>query len=131
MSLLISLTTDEVEKALGKRFTDQERLFFATTPVVDRVEKFIAFPIPADNSTLTLSNVKDIFGTDPQRQPSFFDHPWYADEPFMKLPVEPSWHVIGADVLSESVNQPSDYMGSLSPDYGLPHAVEVILMLFL
>src|SRR4029079_6188124 len=91
MSLMISITSEEVESILGTvgvrcSFSPAERVFFSTTPVVDTDQPAFLYPIPADNSHLTLSNLKNLFGVDPKRPPSFFDHPWYATQDFMKIP---------------------------------------------
>jgi len=137
MSLTISLSLDQVEQrflALGipSRFTEDERLRFLTTPVVTSDRPVFSFPTPADNSALTLSNLRAIVGTDPSHQPAFFDHPWYADEPFMATPCPAGWHFLTSDVLPESVNQPIDYVRRLRAEgLELPLAVEIVLMLFL
>jgi len=137
MSLSISLTTEQVEQHLGRlgvpsRFTPEEHLSYSTTPVVTSPHPFFQFPTPNSNSALTLSNIRTIVGTDPAHQPSFFDHPWYADEGFMQSPCPVGWHSIAMDVLPESVNQPIDYNRRLLSDgLTLPMAIEVVLMLFL
>ena len=137
MSLTISLTPDEVEQSLaalriGCRFTAAERIAYATTPVVNSPERLFAYPIPSDNSLLTLSNIKNYAGTDPKRQPSFFDHPWYQTEEFMSTRCAPGWHILAMEPISGSIQKPVDYLRSFG-DTGLelPQAVEVVLMLFL
>jgi hypothetical protein len=90
------------------------------------------FPTPADNSALSLSNLKAIVGTNPSRQPAFFDHPWYGNEPFMASLCTPGWHFLLMDVHPGSISQPIDYVRRLkSEGMELPSAVEVALMLFL
>jgi hypothetical protein len=137
MSLTISLTAEQVEQLLSRlgipcHFTPEERLHFSTTPVVTAEGPLFVFPTPADNSSLTLSNIRSIVGTDPAHQPAFFDHPWYADEAFMTTACPPGWHFLLMDVLPESVNQSIDYARRLkSEGMGLPLAIEVVLMLFL
>src|SRR5262245_36793782 len=137
MSLTISLTADQVEARLARlglpcRFTQDEREHACTTPIVSPGTGFFWFPTPTDNSALTLRIIKDKVGTDPKRQPSFFDHPWYANEAFMDRPCPPGWHSLCMDVLPASVGQPFDYLSSLgSRHLELPAAVEVVLMLFL
>jgi hypothetical protein len=137
MSLTISLTPSEVEQRLATlgiacAFTPEERHAFATTPIVQRSERLLAFPTPAANTTLTLHNIKTCAGTDPRRQPCFFDHPWYQSEEFMSVRCEPGWHVLSMDPISGSIQQPVHYLSS-SGESGieLPQAVEVVLMLFL
>jgi len=137
MSLTISLTAEQVEQLLSRlaipcRFTPEERLNFSTTPVVSGDGPLFVFPTPADNSGLTLSNIRTIVGVDPAHQPAFFDHPWYADESFMTTACPPGWHFLLMEVLPESVNQPIDYVRRLKEvGMGLPLAIEIVLMLFL
>ena len=137
MSLTISLTAEQVEErfsrlGIGSTFTPEERLKFSTTPVVSCDGAFFGFPTPADNSALTLSNLKAIVGTDPLHLPAFFDHPWYAEEPFMQTPCTPGWHFLLMDVAAESVSQPVDYVRRLTPlGLELPTAIEIVLMVFL
>jgi hypothetical protein len=138
MSLTISWTPEQVEKrliawGLSCRFSDAERAQFAATPVVRDLGPGLAcFPTPSQNSALTLSNLKACVGIDPRKQPCFFEHPWYENEPFMAAPCPPGWHFLTTDVLPGSIQQPVDYLRSLSAaDLQLPLALEVILMLFL
>ena len=137
MSLTISLTADQVEQrfrelGIPSRFTTDERLKFVTTPVVANEKMAFGFPTPADNSALTLYNLKAIVGTDPGHQPAFFDHPWYTGEPFMESPCTPGWHFLLMDVHPESISQTIDYARRLKAEgMELPSAIEVALMLFL
>lgn len=137
MSLTFSVSTDEMERLLGKAgvrcvFTEQERVSYSTTPVVDPAARVFAYPIPADNSALTLSNLRNTFGTDPRQQPSFFDHPWYVNEGFMGVRASPGWHVLSMDVLEDSINQPPAYIRSVAAQgMELASAIDVVLMLFL
>jgi hypothetical protein len=137
MSLTISLTPDEVEQCLaalhiGCRFTAAERIAYATTPLVNSDERLFAYPVPSDNSLLTLSNIKNYAGTDPRQQPSFFDHPWYQGEEFMATRCAPGWHILAMEPISGSLQQPVNYLrSSAHPELELPQAVEVVLMLFL
>lgn len=137
MSLTISLNPLQVEErlaALGVAclFSDEERAALATTPVVSGTERMFAFPTPAANEALTLSNIKSKVGIDPRRQPSFFDHPWYESEAFMATPCPPGWHILTMEPLPGSIHEPLDYLRSSGrSDLVLPRAVEVVLMLFL
>ena len=137
MSLTISLTADQVEQRFLKlgipsRFTRDERLKFTATPVVANEKMVFGFPTPADNSSLTLYNLKKIVGTDPRHPPAFFDHPWYTGEPFMASPCPPGWHFLLMDVHPESISQTIDYARRLKAEgMELPSAIEVVLMLFL
>src|SRR5207249_7123523 len=81
---------------------------------------------------LNILNLRKIVGTDPRKPPSFFDHPWYLEEPFAQQDCEPGWHFLCTNVLPDSVSQPIHYISSLR-DSGLelPSAIEVVLMLFL
>src|SRR4030095_2436540 len=109
-------------------FTPDERVLYQTTPLVTAPVPVFAFPTPADND-LSLSHIKDCVGTDPAHQPSFFEHPWYQDEEFMKTRCPAGWHFISMDVLTDSIQQPANYVNSSSPV--LATAVEIVLMLFL
>src|SRR5262249_10167447 len=128
----------EVERRFGlmgipNRFADAEKAQFGTTtPIVDLPEDVIAFPTPQAKSGLNMLNLRKILGTEPSRQPSFFDHPWYLDEAFAKEDCEPGWHFIYKSIVPESVSQPIHY-GSRLRERGLelPSAIEVVLMLFL
>jgi len=137
MSLTISLTVEQVEQrfsqlGIDSGFTQVERDKFSTTPVVSVEGAYFGFPTPIDNSTLTLSKLRAILGSDPARQPAFFDHPWYADELFMTTPCSPGWHFLLMDVLPESVNQSNNYVRRLeAQNVELPSAIEVVLMIFL
>jgi hypothetical protein len=76
--------------------------------------------------------LRHLCGTDPSRQPSFFDHPWYLDEAFAKEDCPPGWHCVHMNVLPESISQPWSYISSLGGrPLELPSAIEVTLMLFL
>jgi hypothetical protein len=137
MSLTICLSPQEVERRLAKMaihgaFSERERIFLATTPIVEGGERLFGFPTPAANSGLTLASIMTCVGTDPQHQPSFFDHPWYQSEAFMNEPCPAGWHFLHMDVLPDSVGQPIDYARSFSGrGLSLPAAIEVVLMLFL
>ncbi|PYT03948.1 MAG: hypothetical protein DMF60_16820 [Acidobacteria bacterium] len=119
---MISLPPDEVERRFGllgipNRFTPQEKAQLATTDIVSEDEGIIAF---------------QLLGTDPAKQPSFFDHPWYLEEPFARVDCGPGWHFLHMDVRPDSISRPINYISSLR-DQGLalPSAIEVALMLFL
>jgi hypothetical protein len=71
-------------------------------------------------------------GTNPSKQPSFFDHPWYLAEPFARHNCSPGWHYLYQSVLPDSISQPLNYIDSLAAEgLELASAVEVTLMLFL
>jgi hypothetical protein len=137
MSQTISITPEEFERALNNvgvacRFSQEELLTFSTIPIVDLGERVLAYPVPTDNDRLTLSVLKTAFGSNPQRQPSFFDHPWYSNEDFMSKPAQPGWHLLMMDVLPESISQPPDYIRSVAVrGIEMPTAIEITLMLFL
>src|SRR6267378_4261973 len=133
---MISLSPAEVERrfalmGLPHKFSETEKAELDTTPVVGE-GAIIAFPTPRANSGLNILNLRRILGTDPAKQPSFFDHPWYLTESFAEEDCEPGWHCLYTSVLPESVSQPVHYMSSLR-DRGLrlPAAIEVVLMVFL
>lgn len=134
---MISLSPEQVEQRLQKlgipcHFTPEERETLDTIPVVETPLDIFAFPTPVENSGLTLFNIMSCVGTDPSRQPSFFDHPWLADESFMHTQCPAGWHFIAMDVISGTIHQPIDYIRRLSSErLMLPTAVEIVLMLFL
>lgn len=136
-SLTIYLTPQDVERRLATlgiscAYSSEELEKFATTPLVVRPERTFAFPIPERNELLSLHYIKSCVGTDPARQPSFFEHPWYRDEAFMQKNCEPGWHVLLMDVLEDSIQHPANYLNSAKgANLQLPSAVEIILMLFL
>ncbi len=134
---MISLSPTEVERrfalmGIPNRFTDTERADFDTTPIVEAKDVVIVFPTPRALAGLNILNLRKIVGTDPHKPPSFFDHPWYLEEPFAQQDCEPGWHFLCTNVLPDSVSQPIHYISSLR-DSGLelPSAIEVVLMLFL
>jgi hypothetical protein len=136
-SLTICLTTLEVERRLNTlgiscTFSPAEHDAFATTPLVNAAGRVFGFPTPSNNETLSLEHLKASLGTDPTRQPCFFEHPWYRDEKFMRTTCPAGWHFLSMDVLPETIQQPANYLDSSNvPGVGLPLAVEVVLMLFL
>lgn len=132
---MISVDADEVERrftllGIPNRFTSQEKEELATTRVVVDDARVIGFATPRDNSGLNVLNLRRLRGTDPSKQPSFFDHPWYLEEPFAAQDCTPGWHLLHSEVLPDSISQPINYVRSLS-GLELPSAIEVTLMLFL
>lgn len=134
---MISLSSNEVERrftllGLPGGFGADEKLALETMHLVDLGPRIFAFPTPFANEGLNILNLRRICGTDPARQPSFFDHPWYLDEAFAAENCVGGWHFIHMDVLPDSVSQPLNYADSLrGRGFTLPSAVEVTLMLFL
>jgi hypothetical protein len=134
---MISLTPNEVERRFGilgipSRFADEEKIELKTTAVVREPGDVFVFPTPKANDGLNILNLRRLLGTNPSRQPSFFDHPWYLDEPFAQEDCESGWHCLYPNVLPDSLSQPLDYASSLkSRGLELASAVEITLMLFL
>ena len=129
---MICLSPDEVERrfailGIPNRFTSQEKHTLTTTSLGEPGGKIFAFATPTASAGLNILKMRDIVGTNPAKQPSFFDHPWYLEEPFSRLDCEPGWHVLDMDVLPDSISKPVNYSSSLE----LPAAIEVVLMLFL
>jgi hypothetical protein len=129
---MICLSPDEVERrfdilGITNRFTDQEKQALSTTSLGEDAGRIFVFPAPAASMGLNILNLREIVGTNPIKQPSFFDHPWYLEEPFGRHNCEPGWHAMHMDVLPESISKPINYSSSLE----LPTAIEVVLMLFL
>jgi hypothetical protein len=136
MSLTISLTPQQVEERLELlhipvRFSLEEKQRYSTTPVIASPYPLFGFPTPTDNLALTLFKIKEAVGSDPTHPPSIFDHPWYANEPFMEVPCPPGWHFLCLDVIPESVGQPLNYSSRLPAGLALPLAVEVAMMIFM
>lgn len=134
---MISLSPEEVERrfeilGIPNRFASEEKHRLTTTHLVEIAADVIAFPTPQSNGGLNLLNLRRLLGVDPTRQPSFFEHPWYLDEPFGQINCEPGWHCLHMNVLPDSISQSFNYARSLEGrGLELPSAVEVSLMLFL
>jgi hypothetical protein len=134
---MISWTPDEVERRFAlldipNRFSAKEKHTLTTTDIVAPKGAIIGFATPIDNIGLNILILRQILGTNPSKQPSFFDHPWYLEEVFAEENCDPGWHFLYPDVLPESVSQPINYISSLrSGGLELPAAIEVVLMLFL
>jgi hypothetical protein len=134
---MISWPPDEVERRftllrIPNRFTPEEKDRFKTTNIVDPPGNVIGFPTPGANSGLNILNLRRLLGTDPSKQPTFFDHPWYLQEPFAQADCVPGWHYLHAEVLPDSISQPAQYAEKLMHQgLVLPSAIEVVLMLFL
>ena len=133
---MISWDPDEVERRFARlgipnRFTPQEKSAL-TTPLVEKLEGVIAFPTPEAADGLNILKLRKILGTDPSKQPAFFDHPWYLEEAFAQVDCAAGWHILHSAVLPESISQPIHYASSLAArGLALPSAVEMTLMLFL
>lgn len=129
---MICLLPDEVERrfailGIPNRFTDQEKPALSTTSLGEHEGRIFAFPTPTNGVGLNILKIREIVGTDPTKQPSVFDHPWYLEEAFAHVDCGPGWHILHMDVGPESISRPLNYSSSLE----LPSAVEVVLMLFL
>jgi hypothetical protein len=129
---MICLSPDEVERRFAilripNRFTRQEKLALSTTSLGERAGNIFVFPTPITYAGLNILKLREIIGTSRVHQPSFFDHPWYLQEPFGHRDCAPGWHALRMDVLPDSISKPINYSSSLK----LPSAIEVVLMLFL
>jgi len=117
---------------LPARFSESELAFFKTLNVVDLGPSVLAFPTPSDNIGLNILNLRRLLGVDPMRPPSFFDHPWYLDEPFGREICSPGWHFLSMEVRPDTIDQSYNYCSSAFADSArMPRAIEVVLMLFL
>ena len=126
----------EVQKSfdllrIPSRFTKTEIERLNTDDVLVQ-EGFLTFPTPEDNSALSILNLRRALGTDPSREPVFYDHPWYLEDAFGYLRCDPGWHSVRMEVTADSISQPVYYADSIK-SFGLflPSAIEVALMLFL
>ena len=129
---MICISPDEVDRrfailGIPNRFTSQEKESLRPTSLVKHQERAFAFPTPENSTGLNILKLREILGTNPIKQPSFFDHPWYLEESFAAQDCYPGWHALTMDVIPESISQPINYSSSSR----LPSAVEVVLMLFL
>jgi hypothetical protein len=137
LSHIISLSAEEVESrfqrlGIPNRFDQLEKERFTTTSIILPDAPIFAFPTPAENAGLNIIRLRQICGTDPRRQPAFFDHPWYLDEAFAQEDCPGGWHCLHLNVLHDSISMPWGYIRSLSnQQLELPSAVEATLMLFL
>jgi hypothetical protein len=132
LSHTISISPDEVERrfailGIPNRFSSQERKSLIPTFVGKHEGRSFAFPTPEDSTGINILKLREIVGVDPSKQPSFFDHPWYLEEPFATQDCYHGWHALTTDVIPESISKPVNYSSSLQ----LPSAIEVVLMLFL
>src|SRR4051812_13092840 len=101
---MISVDPDEVERrfellGIPNRFSSQEKEELKTTAVVMADTGVIGFPTPRGNVGLNILNLRKLLGTDPSKRPSFFDHPWYLEEPFAIEDCVAGWHVLHSEVL--------------------------------
>jgi hypothetical protein len=129
---MICLSPDEVARrfailGIPNRFTNEEKESLITTSLVEHESRIFTFPTPQACVGLNILKLREIVGTNPAKQPAFFDHPWYLEEPFGRRDCAPGWHALYMDVLPDSISRPRNYSSSLK----LPSAIEVILMLFL
>ena len=134
---MISLSPHEVEHrftvlGIPNRFTSEEKARLETTKAVQGHGDIFGFAIPQANTGLNILNLRKLCGTDPARQPAFFDHPWYLEETFGQEDCTPGWHYLYSSVLPDSISRPLHYADSLcGAGLELPSAVEIVLMLFL
>ena len=125
------VTTAETEQIFLKwnlplKFNSEEHCTLRTTAsVVECPTDTLAFPTPASNDGLNILNLRRLVGVEPNRPPSFFDHPWYLEERFGLKNCAPGWHVIQMDVLPDSIEKPYNYHYSLrSRNLTVPSAIE-------
>lgn len=132
------ITADEVEQifdqwGLHLKFDAEERASLPhTTAVVVDSTRVLAFPTPVSNVGLNILNLRRLLGVNPSKPPSFFDHPWYLQEPFGERNCTPGWHLLHMEVLPATIQQSYNYYHSLSAqNCTLPTAIEATLMIFL
>src|SRR5215470_17950240 len=113
---------------LPNRFDAAERLQLSNTPKIDDSDRVLAFPTPSQCDGLNILNSRQRLGVDPSKPPSFFDHPWYLEERFMRVSCSSGWHCVHMDILPGTAHQPHNYRDS--DTWELPSAIEVVLMLF-
>src|SRR5579862_5909102 len=114
-------------------FDETERLTVPTVPntmsVVTHSDRILAFPTPRQNQGLNILNLRALLGVNPENPPSFYDHPWYLEEAFVRRDCQPGWHVLSMELLPGSIYQPYNYYYSLSShNCTLQSAIETVLM---
>ena len=135
-SISFQLSPTEVQRLfdhlrIPARFSEAE-IQRLNSNKVQTQKGFITFPTPEDNRALSILNLRKTVGTDPTREPVFFDHPWYLEEPFGHIDCNPGWHSIAMAVTPNSIGQPIYYADSIKgAGLYLASATEVVLMLFL
>lgn len=74
------------------------------------------------SSKVTIQDLRDHFGTDPEKkEPCFYNQDWYLSESFMHDRLEDKWYLIKKDVIDNTrANQPQDI---LSQGIEFPSAV--------
>src|SRR5262245_6689624 len=115
---MICLSPDEVERRFAilripNRFTHQDKLALSTTSLGEQPGNGFVFPTPLACMCLNILKLREIIGTNPALQPSFFDHPWYLEELFGHRDCEPGWHGLHMEVLPDSISKPINYSSSL------------------
>jgi hypothetical protein len=116
---------------ISSKFGATEVRELETQPLRQR-EGFMTFPTPRDNEALTVLGLREQLGGDPEHAPSIFDHSWYLEESFGKVPCVPGWHQLAMDVWPDSTARPVYHAEDLKREaLYLPTATEVLLMLFL
>ena len=134
---MISVSPTEVEHrfallGIPNRFAEEEKVEPNTTLVTDPNLQIVGFPVPKANSGLNILNLRRLLGTNPVKQPSFYDHPWYLDETFVKEDCSPGWHFLTSGILPDSISMSINYASSLEKrNLILPSAIEIVLLLFL
>ena len=129
---MICLSPEEVERrfailGIPNRFTGSEKQALSTTSLGEHEGRIFVFPTPVAKTGLNILKLREIVGTNPAKQPSFFDHPWYLEEAFGRLDCEPGWQRSTWTSFRTQFRSPS----TIRVVCELPTAVEVILMLFL
>jgi len=131
------LSPAEVSACFGRagipsRFSANEAARLEATEPVGGPGYFV-FPTPEENQHLSVLGLRRLLGLSPEGGPCFFfDHPWYLEEPFGEIPLRPGWHAVAMTPLERSLGQPVYYAEELrSERLFLPHACEVVLMVFL
>jgi len=128
----ICLSPNEVERrfavlGIPNRFSSHEKQLPQPTGLVKHPSRAFVFPTPQDCMGLNILKLREFVGTNPSKQPSFFDHPWYLAETFGTRNCTPGWHALTMAVLPDSISKSRNYFSSAI----FPSAIEVVLMLFL
>lgn len=82
----------------------------------------------ADGKDVTISNMKAIFGKDPDlNEPCFYNQDWYDKEVFIDIPMKEGWYLIRKNVFEDSrAVMPQELMKTIS----LPTAIQCTYSFF-
>jgi len=79
---------------------------------------------------ITLTGLREKFGTDPVREPCMYNQDWYLKEDFANTPPDGKWHLLRKEVLEElRAKRPEDIESSFTEEI-FPSAISTALTFF-